>query len=324
MGRGGGEIIFWKIVGSCVNMVGCSADVSFLMVIIVNLCKNNCTEMDGIILQQDNSGAHDCGILLFHNPNPSNIRTIPSDEEHWYLLICTRGRFSYRANGIRSDYGRGLLLLPYPMSISELDLGHDFEGQLLVIPYRAIIGMDFAANMNFYSSIREQPYSQVNNAEMRRITKYIELIQSALCEQDSPFAESELMHLCQGLIGNCQKYYRLHDPAIRNNRLEQITNEFIKLVAHNCNKERKMKFYAEKLCITPKYLSSVISTMTGKQASRWIEEFTIMNAKAMLCSTRLSINEISDQMNFLATSDFSKYFRKYTNMSPNEFRKSKQ
>lgn len=270
------------------------------------------------------NGAPDCGILLFNNPNPSNLRTIPADKELWFLLVATKGRFHYRTNGTRTEYSKGLLLLPHPMGIEDLELGQDFQGQLLVIPYRIVMGMDFASNMNFYSSAREKPYAGIDSHEIKRILKYTELIHSALCENESPFTESELMHLCQGLIGACHKFYNLHDTAIRNNRLEQITNEFIKLVSQNCNKERKMSFYADRLCITPKYLSSVISTMTGKNASKWIEEFTIMNAKAMLSSTRLTINEISDQMNFLATSDFSKYFRKYTNMSPNEFRKSRQ
>lgn len=275
-------------------------------------------------IQEETPGKTDCGILLFHNPNPSILRTIPDDEDLWYLLIATKGKFWHMTHGVRTQYGRGLLLLPYPMVISDLELCQDFEGQLLVFPYSMIMGMDYAPNMNFYSSAREEPYVHIGAGEMKHISRYVELIHSALCDQDSPFAQSELTHLCQALIGKCQKYYNLHENAIRNNRLEQITNEFIKLVAHNCNKERKMSFYADKLCITPKYLSSVITTMTGKHASKWIEEFTIMNAKAMLSSTRLSINEISDQMNFLATSDFSKYFRKYTNMSPNEFRKSKQ
>lgn len=270
------------------------------------------------------NGNPGCGIILFNNPNPSNIRTISCNDENWYLLIATKGRFYYRTNGVKTEYGRGLLLLPYPMGISELELSQDFEGQFLAIPYRIIIGMDFAANMNFYSSAREKPFANISNAEMKRLAKYIELIHTALCESESPFAECELLHLCQGLIGTCQKYYNFHEVAIKNNRLEEITNEFIKLVAHHCTKERKMSFYADKLCITPKYLSSVISTMTGKHASKWIEEFTIMNAKALLSGTRLSINEISDQMCFLATSDFSKYFRKYTNMSPNEFRKKQQ
>lgn len=273
---------------------------------------------------QNESGTSGCGILLFHNPNPSNLRAIPDNEELWHLLIATKGKFSYRVNGVKTEYGRGLLMLPHPMRISNLELGPEFEGQLLVIPYRIVLGMDFASNMNFYSSARENPFTYIDSAEMKRISKYIDLIHSALCEKETQYTESELMHLCQGLIGNCQKYYNLHESTIRNNRLEQITNEFIKLVAKNCNKERKMSFYADKLCITPKYLSSVISSMTGKHASKWIEEFTIMNAKALLSSTRLSINEVSDQMNFLATSDFSKYFRKYTNMSPKEFRKSKQ
>lgn len=53
---------------------------------------------------------------------------------------------------------------------------------------------------------------------------------------------------------------------------------------------------------------------------KWIERYTVLNAKSLLKTTALSVSEISDRLNFPAPSDFGKYFKKFTGYSPREFR----
>ena len=110
-------------------------------------------------------------------------------------------------------------------------------------------------------------------------------------------------------------------PAVLS-RSESIFQEFIKNVEKYFRKERSVGFYADKLNLTPKYLSTVIQQQTGKHATDWIDKYTILEAKTLLKSSTLSIQQIAYDLNFSTQSHFGRYFRNHTGMSPKLYRNS--
>lgn len=88
--------------------------------------------------------------------------------------------------------------------------------------------------------------------------------------------------------------------------------------------ERSLSFYAEKLFITPKYLSEVVRHATGKKVMELIAGAVLLDAKAQLKSTTRTIQQISDSLNFPNSSFFGKYFKKHIGVSPKVYRESKQ
>jgi len=104
-------------------------------------------------------------------------------------------------------------------------------------------------------------------------------------------------------------------------RQEEIVNKFFKLLVKNYNTERSVAFYADKLCITPKYLSTTIKQATGRSVLSWIHEIFIINSKALLKSTNKTVSEISEELNMSNDSFFCRTFKKHTGMSPLEYRK---
>lgn len=88
----------------------------------------------------------------------------------------------------------------------------------------------------------------------------------------------------------------------------------------NVPKERDISFYAEKLCLTPKYLSSIIRDVSGELAGNWIDNYVIIEAKALLISSNLTIQEICYKLNFSTPSSFTRFFKRITGMSPRKFR----
>jgi len=104
-------------------------------------------------------------------------------------------------------------------------------------------------------------------------------------------------------------------------RFEEIAKAFIELARVNCKSHRDIGFYADKLKISAKHLSRAVSDTTGESPIRWLEKYTILNAKNLLKTTTWSVGEISDELSFGCQSDFGKYFKKFTGMSPVEFRK---
>jgi AraC family transcriptional regulator, transcriptional activator of pobA len=100
-----------------------------------------------------------------------------------------------------------------------------------------------------------------------------------------------------------------------------ITN-FKKLLAKDFKKERSIKYYADSLFTTNKYLSDQIKKYSGKPARKYIDEMVVLEAKIMLQNPDLTIAEISDELHFPNQSFFGKFFKNYTALSPLQYKKS--
>ena len=94
----------------------------------------------------------------------------------------------------------------------------------------------------------------------------------------------------------------------------------MELVQEHHQRERLIGFYADQLCITPKYLSKLVKENTGRSAGEWIESYVILEARAMLQSPNMSIQQIATALNFPNQSFFGKYFKRVTGMSPKQYR----
>ena len=101
---------------------------------------------------------------------------------------------------------------------------------------------------------------------------------------------------------------------------EILCKNFTQLVMQNYNKTRNVAWYAEKLGITQTHLCTTVKQATGNTCMEIISRMVIMDAKSQLKSTNLSIQEISDSLNFANMSFFGKYFKRYVGMSPLDYR----
>ena len=104
------------------------------------------------------------------------------------------------------------------------------------------------------------------------------------------------------------------------NRQDDIYAAFLDAVGNNYKKERELGFYANQLCITAKHLSYVVKEVSGRTALDIIEDYVITEVKALLLSTNMTIQQISDYLNFPSQSVFGKYFKRLTGMSPKAYR----
>ena len=93
-------------------------------------------------------------------------------------------------------------------------------------------------------------------------------------------------------------------------------------VSNNYKQNRSVSFYADRLCLTAKHLSSVVKEVSGKTAGEWIDNFVILEARALLKSSDMSIQQIAEHLNFANQSFFGKYFKHFIGMSPKAYRRS--
>lgn len=105
-------------------------------------------------------------------------------------------------------------------------------------------------------------------------------------------------------------------------RNEDIYSRFMQYVFIHCREKRKVEFYASKLFVTSKYLSTVIKNVTGRTASDWIEDVIIEEIQYELKHSNESISEIAFRLNFPNISFFGKFFKRKTGVSPLKYRKS--
>lgn len=165
--------------------------------------------------------------------------------------------------------------------------------------------------------------SQFTEENSLDIQDYMRLIGEKLKGVDSPLKRVKISNLIQALLCEIiEKHYVTKEGFEKpQTRKEEILSKFILEVIQNFRIERSVAFYADKLCITPKHLSAVAKDITGHTASELIDHYVIMEAKIMLAETALTIQEISNKLNFANQSFFGKYFKHLTGYSPSEFRK---
>ena len=112
------------------------------------------------------------------------------------------------------------------------------------------------------------------------------------------------------------------DSDMASSRRNEIFANFLKLVMDEWMRHRDVAYYAAKLNITPKHLSTTVKSLTGHTALHWIEMYVTTEALLLLKTTDLSIKEIAAKLNFTSQSFFGKYFRTATGLSPKAYRKS--
>lgn len=120
-------------------------------------------------------------------------------------------------------------------------------------------------------------------------------------------------------LGNINRK-KEEESQTRYNRNQEIVKELVRIIIQNYKSERNISFYAEKMHLSPQHLSTTIKKTTGKTLTDIISSFVIHDAQAKLRSTELTIQEIAYSLNFPDISFFGKYFKRYTGMSPKQYR----
>ncbi|MCD8296593.1 MAG: helix-turn-helix domain-containing protein, partial [Prevotella sp.] len=89
-----------------------------------------------------------------------------------------------------------------------------------------------------------------------------------------------------------------------------------------CKKEHSIGFYADKMCVTPRYLGVAVKNTSGVTAKEWIDRAVVTTAKVMLRHSNKQVTQISDELDFPNPSFFCKFFKRMTGITPQEYRAS--
>lgn len=170
---------------------------------------------------------------------------------------------------------------------------------------------------------RSEPVELLSDEEADNLREYFRLLQEKMCLPASAFTRQKLLCILQAMLFEMLEVQVRKEslPSYHKTRKEEIMTKFILLVTEHFRTNRQVSYYAEQLCVSSKHLSAVVKEISGRTAGDWIENIVTIEAKVLLRSTDLPIQEIATALNFSNQSFFGKYFKHQTGFSPTEYRK---
>jgi AraC-like DNA-binding protein len=204
-------------------------------------------------------------------------------------------------------------------------ISDDFTGLIIAMSNR--FTDDLFSNIHerfpLKHSVYDNPWTPLTKPDLGSMTDFFRLLQNTVRMKDNPHRSEIVKNLTRAFFyGTAYQYYKSPDKEKKSGQ-EIVFEQFVSYVQANYKTQRGLQFYADKLCLTPKYLSKVIKETSGNSASEWIDNYVLLDAKALLVSTNLTIQQISDELNFPSQSFFGKYYKRLAGVSPSEYRKSK-
>ena len=215
---------------------------------------------------------------------------------------------------------QGMFIILPSQIVEKISFSDDFDGYCLLLSSAFLANMPMTNKIPLLANIKNHGFSDMDRQAFSALENYFKMAQGVL-QNPNGYKHEILTHLTIAYFYGLGSY--IHETATGSSlssRYDQITNRFLELVRENCHIHRDMGFYAGILCLSAKHVNLAVKSVTGENAMKWIERYTILNAKSMLKTSLLSVSEISDRLNFPAVSDFGKYFKKHTGYSPREFR----
>lgn len=190
--------------------------------------------------------------------------------------------------------------------------------------YLNSIHVDTQDLISIYHGFLDEPCVQIEPQEAAYIHDISKLMRSVLCDY-APTANRDkiigslfaaMFHYVMGIL----QQHSNNGTNNVSNRTDELFNRFLDLLRENCSTERSVEFYAQKMGITPKYLSLILKKKSGRNASKLIDEAVVYEAKRLLKYSGLSINEIATKLNFASQSFFGKYFKQRVGVSPSRYK----
>lgn len=262
-----------------------------------------------------------------------SLKNIPIQNNHYELellliVYCAKGTIDCKINNTNYKVTEGNIIICMPrIIITDIKTSDDIEMRVLGLSSKALfrsldLSKDFW-NIVLYAS--NNYVIKLNDERQALMNKFYELLQLKLNQKHGIFHKETMHSLFQcafyelaDLLASCNDNKRF-SGVIRQGDL--LFRRYIELLTESGGMERSVKAYAEKLCITPKYLSALCKKVSGKTALNWIHQFTIDAIIKRLKYSNMTIKEISDSMNFPNISFFGKFVKSQTGMSPSEYRK---
>jgi AraC-like DNA-binding protein len=244
-------------------------------------------------------------------------------------LICTAGEGSFVFNErcyhiVKND----LVVMPSPHRAKNLAAAPGMQVEWFAADNRFLQNLLPSNNYSIGGSIslNQNPVISLTDTQAQRLLEDFHRLGERMNDRDLLFYQELMGSLCLTMMYDIFEPHAQRDAtAAHSDRTAYIVKQLMALLATGVSStERDVSYYAERLNVSPKYLSATIKRLTGHSVTSYIDRHTVPILKDYLGDERLSLTQIAERMNFASLSYFSRYCTKHLGQSPSEYRKSLQ
>ena len=269
--------------------------------------------------------------IAANSASEMEIFRFPSRLNALIIGVGTEGETSLTSNLQEFRLKKDSLFIFSPKHILQVQSNNRFKAHLIVIApdFLKRINIDTKRMMPLFLQFGSLPCMELTHAESQSLRSFISMVEQELKGSETDFSSEIIGGLIAATIykvGDILTHYLTEHPEVDSpihNRAEEYFKQFTELLGEHYKHERSVGFYARQLCITPKYLTTLIKRISGKSVSEWIDSYVILEAKTLLKYSNMSVQEIAYYLNFPNQSFFGSYFKRNAGMSPSQY-KAKQ
>ena len=229
------------------------------------------------------------------------------------VLLCTSGHAQVTVDLRRGPLQLNTIVLLLPGSVLMFDdASADFSVRFGAFSPDLFGEAGFRLGLSFFSFLKENPISQVNERMAAGLSTWFEIMDYTYQDRGNMFRKTivrnRLQNIMLELYDKIQRKVSSQCPTTSNRQME-LFHRFVSLVHDCCIEEREVSFYADKLCISTRYLSAIVRRTTHQSAKELIDKIVIMEIKVLLQNTTLPIQEIAYKMHCPDQSYLGRYSR---------------
>ena len=269
--------------------------------------------------------SYDNDIVLFNHFDVITLERLPWKLSRPLFAMCLQGSATVKVN--LHEYricGNELVTLMPDAIIHGYSFSDDFSGVMVLLSNSVAEELlpDITSVLPILMDFRQSPVIKLMPDEAKSLYEFYKFIWDKIPRVHGDYGKSELNGLLLSIfyevLSVCKERYAY--GKFKRTRNEETFYKFYSLIEKEYCRERSVVYFADRLCISPKHLSMVVKKVSGRTASDWIDDYVILQAKQLLRSSSLTIQEVSRELNFSNQSFFGKYFKKHVGMSPSEYR----
>ena len=269
--------------------------------------------------------------IAANSASEMEIFRFPSRLNALIIGVGTEGETSLTSNLQEFRLKKDSLFIFSPKHILQVQSNNRFKAHLIVIApdFLKRINIDTKRMMPLFLQFGSLPCMELTHAESQSLRSFISMVAQELKGSETDFSSEIIGGLIAATIykvGDILTHYLTEHPEVDSpihNRAEEYFRQFTELLGEHYKHERSVGFYARQLCITPKYLTTLIKRISGKSVSEWIDNYVILEAKTLLKYSNMSVQEIAYYLNFPNQSFFGSYFKRNVGMSPSQYKAKK-
>ena len=277
---------------------------------------------DNIYLSDNIDIDHKELILLYNYLTSEFISSShPFKIKFFLFILCLKGEMDIRINMTKYKLYKNEALIIHESTVGECNNISD-DCRLIIIAFsKDYLNITPTPNIPFILQhfFSKSPIIPLNKQEIQEVKSIYSNIKQNIINDSDIYKNEIITNYIQILLLSYARLigkYENNDSGEKKSRKTRLFEQFMQTLVEYHNSERKIGFYADKLCLTPKYLSQVIFEVSGRHASEWIRDCVILEAKALLKSGQYTVQQVSDMLNFANQSFFGVYFKKAVGCSP--------